>query len=100
MPPEALEFLAGRKDAEFHAPKGCAECMGTGYHGRTTVYEILLMDERLRELVAAGAGVRALREAAIAGGMRTMLVNGLEKAARGITSIEEVVRVVPHGTDV
>ena len=58
------------------------------------------MDERLRVLVAGGADVRALREAAIAGGMKTMLVNGMEKAARGITSIEEVVRVVPHGADV
>ncbi len=96
LPPEAVEFVRRRGEATFHSPAGCQQCAG-GYRGRTAIYEILTMNERLRRLVAEGADGRAIADAARAAGMRTLLESGLEKAARGITTVQEVIRVVPYG---
>ena len=54
------------------------------------------MDDRIRQLTADRASVSALRDAAVQGGMKTLLMDGLEKVARGVTSVEEVLRIVPH----
>ena len=97
-PPEASEFISTLKDAEFLGPVGCPDCAGTGYRGRTATHEILVMDDQIRQLVTETLDMKALREAACRGGMKTQMQNGLEKAARGITSIEEVLRVVPTET--
>ena len=72
---------------------GCEVCRGTGYHGRTVVTEILTMTDPLRRLVLDGGDARALRQAAVASGMRTMYADGTLKALAGITTIEEVMRV-------
>ena len=80
----------------FYGPAGCDKCgPGRGYRGTTAIFEILEMNDRLRQLVSQRAGASALMEAAVECGMKTMLVDGLEKAAAGVTSIEEVLRVVP-----
>ncbi|NQT20808.1 MAG: type II/IV secretion system protein [Planctomycetes bacterium] len=100
MPPEAVELIATWKDATFYGPGGCKECADTGYRGRTTIHEILVIDDRIRQLVTDGADMWAVREAACEAGFKTMMTNGLEKAAQGITSIEEVLRVAPLGTSV
>lgn len=100
MPPEALAFLDAHADATFFGPKGCEKCARTGYRGRTGVWEILTPDDRVRQLVSAGADLAAVRDAARVAGMRTMLECGLDKAAAGVTSIEEVLRVVPPGNAV
>ena len=93
-----VQFVALQKDAQFSRPKGCEQCGGRGYKGRTGIFEILVMDDRLRQLVTDGAGIAALRSAAKEAGMRTMLMDGMEKAAQGITTIEEVLAVVPLDT--
>jgi type II secretory ATPase GspE/PulE/Tfp pilus assembly ATPase PilB-like protein len=85
--------------ATFYAATGCSACHKTGYHGRTAIHEVLIPDDRLREAVAAGASTQSIRQAAVAAGMRTMLACGVEKAARGITTVEEVLRVVPLRPD-
>ncbi len=95
LPPEAAEFLAKRKDATFYAPKGCGACLHTGYRGRTAIHEILVPDDAVRKAVSDGANQAAIRTAALAAGMRPQLIAGLEKAARGITSVQEVLRIVP-----
>jgi len=100
LPPEAVQFIASREDAQFFRPKGCEQCTGQGYRGRTGIFEILIMSNRLRQLVTDGADFGSLCRAAGEEGMKTMLTDGLEKAARGVTSIEEVLRVVPVGTNV
>ena len=101
LPPEAVQFVASHTDAQFFKPVGCEHCgSGRGYQGRTGLFEILVMNDRLRRSVSDGADLAALRTAAREEGMKTMLVDGLEKAARGITSIEEVICTVPHGMDV
>ena len=96
LPPEAGEFIRSLGKETFYGPAGCGAC-GAGYRGRTAIHEILVMDDRVRRAVADGADFAALREAARESGMKTMLADGLEKAARGITSVEEVVRVLPSG---
>lgn len=100
LPPEAVEFIRRSEGTTFYGPTGCKVCLGTGYRGRTAIHEILIPDERVRQAVAASADVVTIRNAAIAAGMKPMIVNGLEKAARGITSVEEVCRVVPRGPNV
>ncbi|HTZ38162.1 MAG TPA: GspE/PulE family protein [Stellaceae bacterium] len=72
---------------------GCEACAGTGYRGRTAIAELLLFDEALARLVVARAGERELREAARAAGMVELRSDGLAKAAAGITSVDEVLRV-------
>ncbi len=96
VPPAAAEFIRSRPEATFFASRGCEECHGIGYRGRRAVHETLVPDDRLREAVASGADDAALRRAALAAGMKPMLLDGMEKAARGVTSVEEVCRVAPH----
>ena len=94
LPPEAAEFLATREKATFYAPNGCDACLHTGYRGRTAIHEVLIPDDAVRKAVTDNPDEAAIRRAAVAAGMRTLLVAGLEKAARGITSVQEVLRVV------
>ena len=97
LPPETVELLAGREGATFYAARGCDACNGWGYRGRTCIHEILIPDDAVKRALADGADLPTLRDAAKAAGMRTMLECGIEKAARGITTVQEVLRVVPHG---
>ncbi len=87
-------------EATFYGPKGCERCTGTGFRGRTGIFEILVPDDRVRQAVLGPPGLDALRDAALAAGMTPMLVNGLRAAARGVTSVHEVCRVVPRGPNV
>jgi general secretion pathway protein E len=96
LPPEAAEILSRLDRATFHEPVGCDACRQTGYRGRMAIYEILRPDDRLRQLVSESADAGALRAAAGHGGMKSMLRDGLEKAARGLTTVEEVLRVAPR----
>ncbi len=91
-PPPAGEIAAFRG-------KGCPRCGGSGYRGRTTIAELMLMNDRLRELVAADTATGGLIEAARAAGMRPLLEDGLGKVAAGLTSLEEVSRVVEIEAD-
>jgi general secretion pathway protein E len=77
----------------LYRPVGCAECGGTGYRGRTAIAELLAFDDRLARLVAANSDAAVLREEARAGGMVELYSDGLAKAAAGITSLDEVLRV-------
>jgi len=76
----------------FHYGKGCESCNNTGYRGRTAVFEIMMISDRLRELITRQASTAAIREVAIEEGMRTMRGSGLLKIFDGVTTIEEVVR--------
>ncbi len=95
LPPEAAELVSARKGTAFCTPKGCEHCRGTGYFGRTQIHEILVMDDRVRQTVTDGADFAALQQVACQAGMKTLMRSGLERAAEGVTSIEEVLRVVP-----
>lgn len=95
LPPEAVEAISSWPDAAFCRPVGCEHCRGSGYRGRTGIFEVLIADDPLREVIAGSAGAGAMREAAAHGGTKTLLMAGMEAAARGLTSVEEVLRVVP-----
>jgi general secretion pathway protein E len=72
---------------------GCPECRGTGYRGRTGVYELLVMDNDLRLEIQRRRGSEELRAMAVAKGMRTLLEDGVRAAREGMTTLDEVLRV-------
>ena len=74
---------------------GCPACHYAGYSGRVGVFEVLRLDDALRELVVNGASEADLWRAARARGFRTLMDDALAKVAEGITTLEEVARVVP-----
>jgi len=89
-----LELLPG--DLEGATPMrgtGCPDCGGTGYKGRTAVYEVLVVDNTMRKVLMHDASEAAIAAAARAAGMSTLRASGLQKARQGRTTYEEVVRV-------
>lgn len=92
--------IAPRPDGKPHTlyrPRGCAQCGGAGYFGRTAIVEVLAMDDALRQTVLARADAASLRRQAVAGGMRSMHLHGMKKALDGETSAEEVLRATRMG---
>ena len=79
-------------DKSFFYGKGCDQCNNTGYRGRQGLFEIMAMNDELRDLVMNHASTSVLREAAKRSGMHTLRENGLASIFDGITTIEEVVR--------
>jgi general secretion pathway protein E len=73
--------------------RGCAECSGTGYRGRTGIYELLLVDDALRAELMRRRGSGELRHLAVSRGMRTLYEDGLRLVRAGVTTVEEVLRV-------
>jgi general secretion pathway protein E len=88
--PGQAEGLGLEGPAMIWAPVGCPACAGTGFHGRTTILEILRMDDDLRRLVLERAPAHEIRKMAVEKGMRTMEADGRIKALAGITTFEEV----------
>jgi general secretion pathway protein E len=87
---EALGFKVGET---IYEPKGCERCSGTGYRGRVGVFEILKIDQSVRDLINAQTDANAVDKAAVQAGMTTMLDDGVAKCRAGITSTNEVLRV-------
>jgi type IV pilus assembly protein PilB len=73
--------------------KGCKRCGGTGYRGRIGIFEMLIMNNEIRELAFNRSGAGPLRKAARASGMRTLLEDGKLKILKGMTTMEEIARV-------
>jgi len=80
------------KDKTFYKAKGCNECNGIGYKGRTGIFEVLIMNDKIRRLIMKKAHTAVIRKVAQESGMRTLREDGLLKIYDGITTIEEVVR--------
>jgi len=78
-------------------PVGCPECGGAGFHGRTTIFELLVVSDTIRHLVLERAEARAIQAAAVAEGMVTMYQDGLKKALSGLTTVDEVLRATREG---
>ena len=79
---------------KFYKSKGCDECRKRGFKGRIGIYEVLGMSDPLRKLIGARAPSDIIRKQAITEGMITMLQDGLNKVASGLTTIEEVMSAV------
>ena len=87
IPPEMI------KQAEFSRGRGCTYCERSGYRGRIGIYELMLVNSNLRELMFRNASTAEIRTCAIKNGMSTLYADGMLKATRGITSFDEVYRV-------
>lgn len=85
------EVLGNRRD--FFEAKGCVKCED-GYEGRVGVYEILEMTDSIRELIMKRANSNIIKEQAEKEGMTSMLEDGFKKAINGITTIEEILRII------
>ncbi len=79
--------------ASFMKGRGCAFCRQGGYRGRQAIFEMMRMTSALRELTFAQAPAQELRRKARAGGMKTLLEDGISKSLRGITTLEEVLSI-------
>ena len=79
---------------QLHRAVGCSNCTKTGYKGRIGLYEVMLMSEEIERMTVERASSEAMRSVAVEQGMTTLRQDGLEKARLGMTSVEEVLRVV------
>ncbi len=77
-----------------HRARGCGRCSGSGYHGRVGVFEMLRMNEEIRQLVLAGATADEIARAASRDGMHRLREDGLRKVLLGLTTLEELARTV------
>jgi len=77
----------------FYHGEGCGECMNIGYRGRTGLYELLIVDDETRDLLLQKKDSATIKNAALRRGMKTLRTDGLKKALKGETSLEEVLRV-------
>ena len=82
------------KDLDFYQGHGCAQCGGTGFRGIQGIFEILVLSQRIRENITAEATEATIKQLALAEGMQTLAQAGVEKVLKGITSVEEVRRVI------
>ncbi len=93
---QALRLLGFKKSDLASKPvykgAGCSRCHGSGARGRKGLFEMMIMNNEIRELVFNGAPTNRIRKAAIAGGMRTLLEDGKLKVLEGITTIQEVAK--------
>ncbi len=96
-PAHVLQSLGLRpelaKKANFMKGKGCAHCSKSGYRGRMGIYELMAMSNVIREMTFKGEPTQAIRKAARKQGMRTLFEDGMIKAMKGLTSIDEVLRI-------
>jgi type IV pilus assembly protein PilB len=84
------------KEVKIQKGRGCGTCNNTGYKGRTGLYEVMEVDEEIKELVLVGASAVELKKKAIERGMFTLRRSGLIKVAAGMTTLEEVARETIH----
>jgi type IV pilus assembly protein PilB len=80
------------KGRKFFYGRGCDRCNNTGYRGRTGIYELLIMNDEIRDLISEGSSTDALRNACRRAGMQTLREAGLRAMYKGITTIDEIVR--------
>jgi general secretion pathway protein E len=97
LPPLLGRLGRGRDLRGLRRKVGCQSCRNTGYQGRTTISELLVMTDAIRRRVLERSGESALEAAAAEGGMVSMLDDGLAKALAGETTVEEVLRVTRMG---
>ena len=76
-------------------PAGCLECRNTGFMGRTGIYEMMVLSPRLRGLISAQLDLGGFGQAALAEGMRPLRISAADQVAAGLTTVEEVLTVLP-----
>jgi len=101
--PEVTELQAGllamgcnKTPIATYIPQGCEKCDNSGYSGRIGVYELLLFDDRIRQAIRNNMRDEVLRDFATSSGMLLMIDDAVNKVLQGVTTLEEVQRVVPY----
>ncbi len=94
---EEIKELGLEYSFPFYVGRGCDMCLGTGYKGRTAIFEVLEFDEELKQFITQTQDAGRIREVALKKGYREMIQDGVEKIRKGITTSEEVLRVVSVG---
>ena len=77
----------------MYRAKGCETCFHTGYFGRSAIYELLTVDDEMRQMIMKNSDASMIKALAIEKGMHTLRQDGAAKVLQGITSVDEVVRV-------
>ncbi|MDD5496074.1 MAG: type II secretion system ATPase GspE [Candidatus Omnitrophica bacterium] len=90
---EVIKDFGLKENTSFYRGKGCETCKSTGYQGRIAIFEFLRMTEDIKKMVVAKVSADEIKRKAAKEGMRTLRADGLDKARRGITTIEEIIRV-------
>lgn len=88
-----LDRLAEGRPIILYRAVGCEQCNGTGFRGRSSILEVLVMSDAIRQLVLQHAEARIIQKTAVEEGMQTMFTQGMRKALAGTTTVEEVLRV-------
>lgn len=83
---------AGIGPSELFQGKGCDQCRNSGYAGRAGIFELLVVDDKFREMINIDASVTSMRKAFQASGWPCLFEDGLQKVKKGITTIDEVLR--------
>ncbi|HZV99873.1 MAG TPA: GspE/PulE family protein [Methylophilaceae bacterium] len=100
---EAWDDLVGPwkmpKPKEVQTPNGCLECRMTGYRGRSGIYEMLTISPALKKLITQDADLAEIKAVAHQEGMQPLMINGAEKIAAGLTTIDELLKVAPRPLD-
>ncbi len=88
-----LGSLEATKDATFFVGEGCDRCFRTGYRGRTGIYELMLVNEPIQDLIYKQQTAGQIKRLALESGMQTLRMDGARKALAGMTTVSEVLRV-------
>ncbi|MCA9272464.1 MAG: Flp pilus assembly complex ATPase component TadA, partial [Phycisphaerales bacterium] len=94
-PPEQVEFLelSGIIGQQIYQPVGCDKCRQIGYSGRVGIYELLTVDDQMRDVIARNPNVAEFRQLCLERGMVSLRQDGMSKVAEGTTTVAEVLRV-------
>ena len=90
FPPEVCD----REDVVLHRAKGCSRCNNTGYKGRLGLYEVMIVSEAIRRLTVERKSADEIGRVAAAEGMKSLREDGIDKVLQGLTSVEEIARVI------
>jgi type II secretory ATPase GspE/PulE/Tfp pilus assembly ATPase PilB-like protein len=89
--------IPGHRVSTLYRPKGCPACQGSGYRGRTGVYELMVLDGPMRQLLVGKPSIEAIRTEAARQGVKSLRREAVYKVANGVTSLEEVDRAIGEG---
>jgi type II secretory ATPase GspE/PulE/Tfp pilus assembly ATPase PilB-like protein len=91
--PIGMPKIGGGRFRQFYKRAGCDQCKQTGYKGRLGVFEVMIPDDEIRNMIVKKESAEVIKKAAVRKGMRTLKEDGLAKAQKGLTTIDEVLRV-------
>jgi len=83
----------GESSGKFYVGTGCDKCFQTGYRGRTGIYELMLINEEIQDMIYKKESAGAIKKRAINAGLQTLRMDGVRKVLAGITTVAEIMRV-------